>query len=90
MTDVRRDLGGPIAYLLLAEGTPVYDRRGERAGVVDRVLAEPAVDIFDGLVVRAHLIGRRVFVDAVHVAEIHERGVVLSVDRDVLVPAAAA
>jgi hypothetical protein len=85
MTDARRDLGPPIAYLLLTEGTPVYDRRGERVGVVDTVLADRALDIFHGLVVHTHPVGRRLFADAA----LHERGVLLSVDRDALLPAAA-
>jgi uncharacterized protein YrrD len=89
MTDPRRELGPPIAYTVLTKGTPVYDRRGERVGVVDRVLGDPNIDIFDGLLVRAHPLGRRVFADAAHVAELHERGVLLSVDRDVLLPGAA-
>jgi hypothetical protein len=27
------ELGQPVAYLALQEGTPVYDRTGERVGV---------------------------------------------------------
>jgi hypothetical protein len=46
-------LGPAIAYLALNEGTPVYDRNGDRIGVVE-------------------------------IAEIHERGVLLSVDNEEL------
>lgn len=87
MTRGHHDLGPQIAYTVLARGTPVYDRSGEHLGDVDRVIAEPSLDIFDGLVVRAHRIGRAVFADATRVAELHERGVVLSVDGDALPPA---
>ena len=45
------DMGPPVAYLGLREGTPVYDRSGERIGVVEHVLADEPMDIFLGLVV---------------------------------------
>ena len=34
------DLGPPIAYTVLEEGTPVYDLHGERIGVVEHVLGD--------------------------------------------------
>ena len=46
-----RDLGPPVAYLTLADGTPVYDRNGRRVGVVEHVLADPDLDIFHGLII---------------------------------------
>ncbi|MCW2958152.1 MAG: hypothetical protein JWP18_955, partial [Solirubrobacterales bacterium] len=45
------DLGAPIAFTALAEGTPVYDASGRRVGVVDEVLVEPPGGIFEGVVV---------------------------------------
>ena len=79
------DLGPPIAYVTLAEGTPVYDRRGERVGVVEHVLADEQHDIFEGLIVHTlPLPGRHVFADAEQIAELHERGALLSVDGDAL------
>ena len=79
------DLGPPIAYTVLEEGTPVYDRDGERIGVVEHVLADLQLDIFDGLIVHTHpLPGRHLFADADQIAELHERGVLLSVERDEL------
>lgn len=78
-------LGPPIAYPGLKEGTPVYDRRGERVGAVERVLADEDLDIFHGLIVQTMpVIGRRLFADADQIAELRERGVLLSVDRDEL------
>jgi hypothetical protein len=76
------DLGDPISYLTLAEGTDVYAAGGERVGKVEHVLADSNVDVFDGLVVdgRAGPGGWR-FVDAPEVGELHERGVVLKLDR---------
>jgi uncharacterized protein YrrD len=77
------DIGLPIAYLVLQEGTPVYDREGTRIGVVEQVLADEPVDIFHGLIIHTlPLPGRHLFADADQISELHERGVLLSVTRD--------
>jgi hypothetical protein len=77
------DLGPPTAYLALEEGTPVYARDGTRVGVVEHVLAAEDADIFDGLVIDTQTgPGGLRFADAPHVAEIHERGVLLDVDAE--------
>jgi hypothetical protein len=77
----RAALGRPIAYPAVAEGSPVYDREGDRVGVVEHVVADKGTDIFDGIVVHT-LPGRRLFADADQIAALHERGVLLSVHRD--------
>ena len=74
------DLGDPIAYLVLEEGTAVYSSDGERVATVRRVLADTAADIFDGLVLAGD--GPDRFVDAPEVARIHERGVILSLTAE--------
>jgi len=77
------ELGRPIAYLALPKGVPVYDRAGEQIGVVDHVLADEAVDISHGLIVNTvPRPGRHLFADADQIAELHERGVLLSVGVD--------
>jgi uncharacterized protein YrrD len=74
------DLGGPIAYLALTAGTPVYDRDGRRIGVVEHVLADTDLDIFHGVIVHTHpLPGRHLYADADQIAQLYERGVALSV-----------
>ena len=84
------DLGAPIAYLVLRTGTPVYDRDGERVGVVEHVLADEAVDIFHGLVVHTEpLPGRHVYADADQIVALCERGVLLSAGRGELPEPAA-
>lgn len=76
------DLGAPIAYLVLKEGTPVYDRDGDQVGVVEHVLADDPVDIFHGLIVHTlPLPGRHLFAAADQIAELRERRVLLSVGR---------
>lgn len=74
------DLGPPISYLVLKDGTPVYDRGGERIGVVEHVLADEAEDIFHGLVVHTRpLPGRHLFAARDQIAALYEGGVLLSV-----------
>jgi uncharacterized protein YrrD len=77
------DLGAPISYLTLADGAPVYSSDGREVGKVSHVLADPAVDVFDGLVVSAGgMPPEHRFVDADQIAELHERGVVLAIDSE--------
>jgi hypothetical protein len=77
------DLGPPIAFSALAEGTPVYDPGGRRVGVVDEVLIEPPGGIFEGVVVHTvPLPGRHLRALPDQIAEIHQRGVLLSVGAD--------
>jgi hypothetical protein len=72
----------PIAYLALNEGTSVYDRTGERIGIVEHVVADEPIDIFEGLIVHTlPLPGRHLFADADQIAALHERGVLLLVGR---------
>jgi uncharacterized protein YrrD len=77
------DLGNPISYLVLADGTPVVASDGQEVGRVEHVLADPDADVFDGVIVdmRGGPGGHR-FADADQVDAIYERGVVLSVDAD--------
>ena len=76
-------LGDPIAYLAVEDGTPVYDRDGSRVGVVEHVMAHGG--IFEGLIIHTSpLPGRHLYADAEQIAEIRERGILLSVRRDEL------
>lgn len=79
------ELGQPIAYLALPERTTVYDRSGQRIGVVEHILADESVDIFHGLIVHiGPFPGRHRFADADQIVELHEHGVLLSVGLDEL------
>jgi len=76
-------LGDPIAYLGVEDGTPVYDRDGKRVGVVEHVMAHSG--IFEGLIIHTSpLPGRHLYADAAQIAEIRERGILLSVGRNEL------
>jgi hypothetical protein len=75
------DLGAPIAYLALEQGTPVYASDGQQIGKVEHVLADEPADVFDGIIIdtQAGPGGWR-FADASQVGDLHERGVVLGID----------
>ena len=73
------DLGRPASYLTLGEGTAVFSSDGEKLGEVQHVLADPEVDIFDGIVIDASALpGGLRFADATQVDEIYDNGVVLA------------
>ena len=75
-----QDLGDLVAYTAIADGTPVYDYQGRRIGVVEHVMEVGG--IFEGVIIHTHpLPGRHLYADVDQIAEIHERGVVLSVTR---------
>ena len=72
------DLGRPVSYLALAEGTAVLGSDGDEVGQVAHVLADEQENIFDGIVI-AHRLGHHTFADAEQVAAIHENGVTLTI-----------
>jgi hypothetical protein len=79
------DLGPPISPLALSDGVPVHDRSGERIGVVDHVMTDEATGIFEGLIVHTlPLPGDHVYAHHDQIADVRERGVLLSVGRDEL------
>jgi hypothetical protein len=71
------DLGAPVSYLTLEQGTAVLSADGEEVGDVAHVLADEENDIFDGIVI-SHGLGRHSFADAEQIADLYERGVVLT------------
>jgi hypothetical protein len=78
-----QDLGSLVAYTAIADGTPVYDDHGKRVGVVEHVMEVGG--IFEGVIIHTHpLPGRHLCADVDQIAEIHERGVVLSVTKQEL------
>jgi hypothetical protein len=74
MPDAER--GAPIAYTVLAVGTPVAASDGRIVGSVAHVRADEATDVFDGIVIRTRH-GER-FVDAPEIAGLYERRVELA------------
>lgn len=76
-----KDLGQLSSYLALQERLPAYSSDGKELGKVEHVLADPDLDVFDGIVLdKSVLPGGHRFVDASQVEEIYQRGVVLTVD----------
>jgi hypothetical protein len=75
------DLGAPSSYLALEGGAAVLSSDGRELGRVEHVLGDPDLDVFDGIVLDTSVLpGGRRFADASQVAEIYERGVVLTLD----------
>jgi PRC-barrel domain len=70
------DLGEPVSYLVVEPGADVYSADGERVGAVQHVLADEENDIFDGIVIDTE--GGPRFADAPEVAELREKGIVLT------------
>ncbi|GLY01324.1 MULTISPECIES: PRC-barrel domain-containing protein [Actinoplanes] len=70
------DLGAPVAYLVVKNGTPVYDRSGATVGTVEHVLADVPEDIFHGLLLETGL-GHR-FAAADRIDGLFEQGVIVS------------
>jgi uncharacterized protein YrrD len=80
-----RDLGAKIAFTAVREGTPVYDAGRTRVGVVDEVIADGTAGIFKGIIIHtAPLPGRHLVADVEQIAALHERGVLLCVERSAL------
>ncbi len=74
------DLGAQSSYLTLEEGADVYASDGEKVGSVAEIRADMTNDIFEGLVIRHSLLGRRHYADADQIDGIYEGGVVLALD----------
>src|SRR3954451_6831386 len=75
------DLGAQTSYLPLQEGCECYSSDGQQVGKVAHVLADPDLDVFDGIVLDTSVLpGGHPFVDASQVAAIHEQGVVIALD----------
>ena len=76
------DIGAPVAYLVLKNGTAVFDRSGDPVGEVEHVLADEREDVFHGLLVKTEA-GHR-FASGDQVDGIYERAVILTVPADQL------
>jgi hypothetical protein len=77
------ELGPPISYQVLEAGTKVFSSDGSEIGTVAHVLAVEAEDVFDGIVIAQHAgRGGHRFADADDIGEIHEGGVLLTLDRE--------
>lgn len=71
-------MSDPVAWLLIEPGWEVVDSSGERVGKVDEVEGDRENDIFSGLQVAHHLLGKSHFVPAEEVGEITEGRVQLT------------
>ena len=81
-SDAPQDLGVPQSYLVLKDGTPVYDRSGSFVGTVAHVLADEQSDVFHGLLLKT-TDGHR-FASGSQVDGIYANGVIAAVPADQL------
>jgi hypothetical protein len=72
----------PVSWLVIEPGWEVVDASGESVGRVDEVVGDQEEDIFSGLQVAPHLLGKAEFVPAEKVGEITEGRVQLAADGD--------
>ena len=80
--DATAGLGAKTSYLAVKPGIPVFTSDGVNVGTVVKAMAAPEANLFDGLVfdTTPRKPGGHKFVDAPEVADLYERGVVLSID----------
>lgn len=69
----------PISWLLLEPGHPVVTTDGEELGKVEEVLGDNVAGIFDGLLVKRHLLGETTYVPAELVESIDTERVQLTI-----------
>jgi hypothetical protein len=62
----------PVSWLVIEPGWEVVDASGEHVGRVEEVVGDREDDIFSGLQVATHLLGKADFVPAEEVGEITE------------------
>jgi hypothetical protein len=72
----------PVSWLVIERGWEVVDAGGELVGRVDEVVGDLEEDIFSGLQVSHHVLGKAEFVPAEKVGEITEGRVQLAADSD--------
>jgi hypothetical protein len=70
----------PVSWLVIEHGWEVVDASGEHVGRVEEVVGDREDDIFSGLQVARHLLGKAEFVPAEEVGEITEGRVQLAAD----------
>jgi hypothetical protein len=80
VTDESVDLGSPISYFVLKQGTAVRATGHEQIGTVEHVLYVEQEDVFDGIVIQTDQ-GLR-FVDSDQVDGIYERCVVTNLTAE--------
>ena len=65
-------MSDPVAWIVIEPGWEVVDAKGEHVGKVEEVVGDREDDIFSGLNVVPHLLGKAEFVPAEDVGEITE------------------
>ena len=85
MPPTPHDLGAPSSYLVTMPGIAVIASDGSRVGTLEHVVADDALDIFEGIVVRGpDAEDPHRFVDRADIKDFYDRGVLLSIPPDAI------
>lgn len=76
------DLGAPQSFLVVADGTAVYDRAGDKIGTVEHVLSDDQNEIFHGVLLKTGH-GHR-YAPAAQIDGLYEHGVIVAVPAEQL------
>lgn len=77
-------MSDPVSYLMIELGWSVVGSDGKEIGSVSEVRADDAKDIFDGLMIKARMLGAARYVPAERVAQIFVGRIELDVTADEL------
>ena len=72
-------MADPVSWLVIEKGWAIVDPDGASIGHVWEVVGDPRIDIFEGVVVEVHRLGRRHYIPAERIAEITVGSVAVSV-----------
>jgi hypothetical protein len=79
------DAGGdPVSWLLIEPGWTVVAADGNEVGKVDEIVGDTGEDIFNGLAVSTHLLGKSKYVPSERVRRITDGSVELDLDADAI------
>ena len=71
-------MSDPVSWFVIEAGWKVVDAAGNEIGKVESVIGDSTEDIFNGLKVATHLLGKAEYVPAENVGEITEGRVQLA------------
>lgn len=77
-------MADPVSWLLIEPGWTVVAVDGSEVGKVDEIVGDTGKDIFNGLAVSTHLLGKPKYIPSERVRQITEGSVELDLDSDAI------
>jgi hypothetical protein len=74
----------PVSWLLIEPGWTVVAADGSEVGKVEEIVGDTGKDIFNGLAVSTHLLGKPKYIPSERVRQITEGSVELDLDSDAI------